>query len=44
MNRIKEKQSFLAFPHPVHPASEANPVITLSYTTHRVKLRFIERE
>jgi hypothetical protein len=35
MNRIREKQSFLTFPHPVHPASEANPVKTLSYTENQ---------
>jgi hypothetical protein len=29
MDRIREKQSFFVFSHPVHPASEANPVITL---------------
>jgi hypothetical protein len=29
MNRIREKQSFFVFSHPVHPASEADPVIEL---------------
>jgi hypothetical protein len=35
MDRIREKQSFFAFPHPVYPASEANPVIILSYTENQ---------
>jgi hypothetical protein len=29
MDRIREKQSFFVFSHPVHPASEADPVIAL---------------